>query len=110
MEGTKLKKGERSSIILKPASGASLEEENEEVDPASVDVQKEYREQEELQQETQGVLLQMKAANAVKDTSIETCQEYLQEVRVEVHQCKCSFFGNAYFNCNYSSYCNNAFE
>jgi protein LTV1 len=76
-EGTKHRKGARSTIVVPGEEGAEGEEAGE------VDIQRELREQVELQEETEQVLLRMKRDAANKDTSIETCQAYLQEVRIE---------------------------
>ena len=93
VEGTKLRKGERSSIIVKKQQSSSAgddddaDESNGDAAAEPVDLQREFQEQEQLQRETQAVLRDMKAAEeAGKDTSIETCQAYLQEVRIEVRE------------------------
>ena len=83
-EGTKLRKGERSSIIdPKLQSAAPADSIDENLPPAEVDVQKELSEQIALQEETEEVLRKMRQDALNKDTSIETCQEYLQEVRID---------------------------
>jgi protein LTV1 len=81
-EGTKHRKGARSTIVVPPrdADGAALDADEAE---GEVDIQRELQEQVELQEETEQVLLRMKRDAANKDTSIETCQAYLQEVRIE---------------------------
>lgn len=78
-DGTKLQKGLRSSIVdpRRATTGPGAEDEED----GPVDVQKALREQQARQEETEQELLRMK--REAKDTSIETCQEYLQEVRVD---------------------------
>ncbi len=79
-EGTKHRKGARSTIVV---PGSLPEGEQAEEVEKEVDIQRELQEQVELQEETEQVLLRMKRDAANKDTSIETCQAYLQEVRIE---------------------------
>lgn len=85
VEGTKLRKGVRSSIKVPGSTTAAGGEDSDEEETAAgaVDVSAALREQIELQEETEQVLLRMKREAANKDTSIETCQEYLKEVRIE---------------------------
>lgn len=80
MEGTGLRKGVRSSVKVPGSEGA---EDDAEAESQPVDVTQALREQVELQEETEQVLLRMKRDAVNKDTSIETCQEYLKEVRIE---------------------------
>lgn len=80
-EGTNYRKGQRSSVIDPTKQNKVLEE--EEIDPAQVDIQQERLEQQQLQEETEKELLRMRREAANKDTSIETCQEYLREVRID---------------------------
>lgn len=79
IEGTKLrkgmKKGVRSDVVLTPEEEAAL--------LVPVDTHLAATEQNHLQQATEQVLLRMKHDALHKDTSIETCQAYLQEVRIE---------------------------
>jgi hypothetical protein len=79
-EGTKVRKGLRSSIVDPTSEAAGAVEAEEQ---AEVDVHQALREQQELQEETEQELLRMRREAQVKDTSIETCQEYLQEVRID---------------------------
>ena len=86
IEGTKLRKGMpkglRSDVTLPTGdvavAGALPEEEEVEVDAHIAAI-----EQNTLQQATEEVLLRMKHDALHKDRSIETCQAYLQEVRIE---------------------------
>jgi hypothetical protein len=78
-----LRKGERSSILDPKLLALKKVGEEEELEPIDIDVAN--QQQFELQEETEEVLQEMAAKErGPKDTSIETCQEYLQEVRIEV--------------------------
>eukprot|EP01032_Pedospumella_encystans_P019272 gene19272-21914_t len=77
IEGTGLRKGVRASV--KDPTQKTAEEEEEESTPA--DLHALAAEQNALQAATEAELLRMK--HAPKDTGIETCQAYLQEVRIE---------------------------
>jgi len=86
VEGLKLKKGVRSSVTLGSGDGAVAvddEEKEVEVNINEVDVAKEYQEQEKLQREYRYAVDQMIAESTVHDKEIETCQEYLQETRID---------------------------
>ena len=92
VEGVKkLKKGVRSSVTLGMRSGddgadgrgQDNDEEEVEVSIKEVDIAKEYEEQEKLQSEYRDAVEQMIAESSVHDKEIETCQEYLQEIRID---------------------------
>jgi hypothetical protein len=91
VEGVKtLKKGVRSSVTLTlvgddAADGRGDDDDDEvvEVSIKEVDVAKEYEEQEKLQSEYREAVEQMIAESSVHDKEIETCQEYLQETRID---------------------------
>jgi len=77
IEGTGLRKGVRASV----QDPTRKTQEEIDLENLPVDLHALALEQNSLQAATEEVLLQMK--NAPKDTSIETCQEYLKEVREE---------------------------
>ena len=90
VEGVKtLKKGVRSSVSLTLVgddatdSRGDHDDEEAEVSIKEVDVAKEYEEQEKLQSEYLEAVEQMIAESSVHDKEIETCQEYLQETRID---------------------------
>lgn len=87
VEGVKkLKKGVRSSVtltLLGDDATDSRGEEEVEVSIKEVDVAKEYEEQEKLQSEYREAVMQMIAESSIHDKEIETCQEYLQETRID---------------------------
>jgi len=88
VEGVKtLKKGVRSSVTLTlvgdDATDSRGDNEEVEVSIKEVDVAKEYEEQEKLQSEYREAVMQMIAESSIHDKEIETCQEYLQETRID---------------------------
>jgi len=81
-EGTNYRKGQRSSVVDPTLTNKAAHSE-EEVELTAIDIQQERLEQQKLQEENEQVLLQLKREAANKDTSIESCQEYLREVRID---------------------------